>query len=116
MPGLDRSWRIDGLYQGPQDRDYRRVQNSRQRYRIAGSTSRAPQRAHQLPHGTFQSSREGSSFTSRPAEAGWPAPAAARLSQEQGYGSVRGADSTPRHPQVAAPFAMHNVNLQKREI
>src|SRR5262249_27542930 len=47
---------------------------------------------------------------------GRPAPAAPRLSQEQRFGPVRGSDPSSRHPQVAAPSAMHNVNYQKREI
>ena len=51
-----------------------------------------------------------------PVEAGRPAPTPARLSQEQGLRSVRRADSTPRHPQVERRHAMHNVNLQKREV
>src|SRR6185295_5870154 len=77
-----------GANEGPQERDHRNVPNPRQRYRVSGSAGCASQRPHQLPHRALQSSREGSSLAPWPAQAGRPAPASARLSEEQGLRSL----------------------------
>ena len=78
-------------------------------HRVPRSSSRAPQRAHQLPHRALQDAREGSPLPPRPAEARRPAPAPARLPEAQGHRPLRGADPASRHPQVARTSAARRV-------
>ena len=85
-------WRL----QRPQDRDHHRVQDPRRRYRLPGSSGRAPQRPHQLPDRALQDAREGPPLAPRPAEARRPAPAPARLSEKQRLSALRGPDQAPR--------------------
>ncbi len=80
-----------------------------------GSPGRAAQRSHQLPHRAFQDSREGSPFAPRPAQAGRPAPASARLSEEQGLRALRGTDPPPRHPQVMSSTKVPYAQRQSAE-
>ena len=60
------------------------VQDPRQRHRLAGSAGRHPERAHHLPDRALQDARQGPPLAPRPAEARRPAPAPARLPEEQG--------------------------------
>src|SRR5262245_888840 len=91
---------VGEFQQGREILDHLGLSHAPERYGVAGGPGGPPERADQLPDGALQDPRQGPPLPSGAHDAGGPAPAPARLPEEQGREALSRSDRQARNPQV----------------
>src|SRR5262249_24317023 len=91
---------VGEFQQGTEILDHHGLSHAPERYGVAGGPGGPPERADQLPDGALQDPRQGPPLPSGDHDAGGPAPAPARLPEEQGREALSRPDRQARNPQV----------------